>query len=152
MLPNKIAEIVQAEKYPTEKNEKAFAQCVRAIEEDCKIDANFSLLDFNIKSQSRRTIDQDRAYFGARQDTTVWANIKEGNTLLLEYEPEEDGAMTDATTLRMGLPKFFALNYDAISETKRKLLPREAEAAFFHNETLAQVRKAILSGAKIEVQ
>jgi hypothetical protein len=82
----------------------------------------------------------------------VWANVKEGNTLLLEYNQEEDGRLKDATTLRMGLPKFFTLNYDAISETKRKLLPREAEAAFFHNETLAQVRKATLSGAKIEVQ
>ena len=56
------------------------------------------------------------------------------------------------TTLRIGLPKFYTLSIDAISETKRKLLPTHPESAFYHHETLAQVRKAIISGAKIEVQ
>ena len=124
---------------------------MRSIEEICKLDDLFSLLDFNIKSNSRQSIDQDRAYFEARQDTTVWANVREGNTLLLEYEPDEDGRLKKATTLRLGLPKFYPLNFDAISETKRKLLPRDPEAQFYHHETLAQVRKAIISGAKIEV-
>ena len=50
---SKIAEIIQAETQPTKKNEKAFAQSVRSIEEPCKLDDRFSLLDFNIKSNSR---------------------------------------------------------------------------------------------------
>ena len=55
------------------------------------------------------------------------------------------------TFLRQGLPKFFNLSADAVSEDKRAILPRDAESAYYHYDTLAQVRKALMEGAKVEV-
>ena len=39
---------------------------------------------------------------------------------------DEDGRLKRVSTLRIGLPKFYTLSFDAISETKRKLLPANA--------------------------
>ena len=42
---------------------------------------------------------------------------------MLEHNMDEDGRLKNISTLRMGLPKFYPLSFDAISDTKRKLLP-----------------------------
>ena len=127
--PTRIVEILQMEEKKQnslKKNEKAFSRSVRQCEEMCKIDEAFSLIDYSIKAPSRLSEDLDRAYFDARQDLTVWSNVKEGNTLLLEHNMDEDGRLKRVSTLRTGLPKFYPLSFDAISETKRKLLPANA--------------------------
>ena len=56
---------------------------VRQCEEECKFNDDFSLIDFSIRATSSLTEDVERAYFEARQDLTVYANIREGNTLLI---------------------------------------------------------------------
>ena len=81
----------------------------------------------------------------------MWNNVRDGNTLLLEYNPDEDNRLQNVTFLRQGLPKFFNLSADAVSEAKRQVLPRDAELAYYHYETLAQVKKALMEGAKVEV-
>lgn len=53
--------------------------------------------------------------------------------------------------LRQGLPKFFTLTAEAVSEEKRTNLPRDNEQAYYQYDTLAQVRKALMEGAKVEV-
>jgi hypothetical protein len=53
--------------------------------------------------------------------------------------------------LRQGLPKFFSLTADAVSATKRSVLPRDSELAYYQYDTLAQVKKALMEGSKVEV-
>ena len=88
------------------------------------------MIDFSIRATSGLTEDVERAYFEARQDLTVWANIREGNTLLLE-KSEDESKFKNVTTLRQGLPKFYLLNFDVVQENKRKLLTREPIEQFF---------------------
>lgn len=92
MAPAKIVEILQADQKrqnSLKKSEKAFSRTVRSCEEICKINEAFSLIDYSIKAGSRQSEDLDRAYFDVRQDPTVWANVKEGNTILLEYNTDD---------------------------------------------------------------
>ena len=63
--------------------------------------------------------------------------MRDGNTLLLENNPDEDYRLLNVTFLRQGLPKFFNLSADAVSEDKRSILPRDAESAYYHYDTLA---------------
>jgi len=108
-------------------------------------------MDFSLKAKSRHSKDIDNAYFSARNDHSIWQNVRDGNTLLLEYNPDEDNRLANVTFLRQGLPKFFTLTADAVSEAKRALIPRDAELAFYQYDTLAQVRKALMQGAQVEV-
>lgn len=55
------------------------------------------------------------------------------------------------TFLRQGLPKFYNLSADAVSEEKRSTLSRDPELAYYHYDTLAQVKKALMEGSKVEV-
>lgn len=114
----------QSGKSQLKKNERSFLRHVRQCEEEVKIDSNFNLIDFSIKATSSLADDIERAYFESREDLTVWANIKEGNTILLENS-EDESRFKNVHTLRQGLPKFYPLLFDTVCETKRKLLARE---------------------------
>ena len=131
--PERIAELLQMdqnEKSQLKRNERSFVRQVRQCEEECKFNDNFSLIDFSIRATSGLTDDVERAYFEARQDLTVWANIREGNTLLIE-KSEDESKFKNVMTLRQGLPKFYLLNFDVVQENKRKLLAREPIEQFF---------------------
>ena len=100
--PERIADLLQMdqnEKSQLKRNERSFVRQVRQCEEECKFNDNFSLIDFSIRATSGLTDDVERAYFEARQDLTVWANIREGNTLLLE-KSEDESKFKNVTTLR----------------------------------------------------
>ena len=79
----------QSGKSQLKKNERSFLRHVRQCEEEVKIDSDFNLIDFSIKASSSLANDIERAYFESREDLTVWANIKEGNTILLENSEDE---------------------------------------------------------------
>ena len=67
----------------------------------------------------------------------MWTNVRDGNTLLLEYNPDEDNRLQNVTVLRQGLPKFYNLSADSITELKRKTLSRDPELGYYQYETLA---------------
>ena len=77
----------------------------------------------------------------------MWTNVRDGNTLLLEYNPDEDNRLQGVTFLRQGLPKFYSLTADAVHAERSKELPRDQEQAYQQYETLAQVRRALMEGS-----
>ena len=124
---------------------------MRVHERVCEINDQYAVLDFSIKAKSRHCRDIDQAYFQARHDLSVWTNVRDGNSLLLELSHDEDNRVRNVSFLRQGLPKFFNLSPDAVHPEKHTQLPRDEEQAFYQYETLAQVRKALMQGAKVEV-
>jgi len=108
-----------------------FAKVTRQHERVCEIDPKFGILDFSLKANSRKSKDVDNSYFLARNNLEIWTNVKEGNTLLLEYNPDEDNRLKTVSFLRQGLPKFFTLTADAVSAAKRSVLPRDSELAYY---------------------
>ena len=87
---------------------------MRTHERVCEIDDRFSVVDFSIKAKSRHCNDMDQAYFQTRNDLSMWTNVRDGNSLLLEYNPEEDNRLQSVSYLRHGLPKFYTLSPDAV--------------------------------------
>lgn len=98
-----------------------FAKLVRVHERVCEINDKYGVMDFSLKAKSRHSKDIDNAYFSARNDHSIWQNVRDGNTLLLEYNPDEDNRLANVTFLRQGLPKFFTLTADSVSEAKRAI-------------------------------
>ena len=125
------------DKLQGENKSQAFARQVRVHERVCELDERFGVLDFTIKARSRNSKDIEHAYFQAHNDLTVWTNVRDGNTLLLEYNPDEDNRLQGVTFLRQGLPKFFNLTADAVHAETSKVLPRDQELAYQQYESLA---------------
>ena len=98
---------------------------MRVHERVCEIDERYSIVDFSLKSKSRSSKDMDGAYFAARNDLTVWTNVREGNSLLLEYNPDEDNRLANVTNLRHGLPKIYTLTAEAVHAEKHASQPRD---------------------------
>lgn len=73
----------------------------------------------------------DQAYFNSRNDLTIWTNVRDGNSLLLEYNPDEENRLHSVCNLRHGLPKFFTLSSDAVHPQKHATLPRNDEQAYY---------------------
>ena len=59
--------------------------------------------------------------------------------------------MQTISYLRQGLPKFFNLNADVVSKAKRDILMRDSELAYQQYDTLAQVKKVLMQGDKVQV-
>jgi hypothetical protein len=70
-----------------------FSKLVRVHERVCEINDRFGVMDFSLKAKSRHSKDIDNAYFSARNDLSIWNNVRDGNTLLLEYNPDEDNRL-----------------------------------------------------------
>ena len=66
---------------------------MRSCEQVCEIDEKYGVLDYSIKSKSRKLPELDRAYWQACNDLTVWTNVRVGNALLLEYDLDEDARL-----------------------------------------------------------
>ena len=107
------------------------SKIVRVHERVCEINDRFGVMDFSLKAKSRHSKDIENAYYAARNDLSIWNNVRDGNTLLLEYNPDEDNRLQNVTFLRQGLPKFFTLSADAVSQAKRATLPRDTEQAYY---------------------
>ena len=122
---------------------------VRVHERACELDERYAILDFSLRSKTRHSKEIDNSYYLARNDPSIWNNVRDGNTLLIEYL--EENKVENVTFLRQGLPKFFSLTSDAVSEQRRSSLPRDAEQAYYQYDTLAQVKKALMQGSKVEV-
>ena len=69
------------------------SKIVRVHERACEINDRFGVMDFSLKAKSRHAKDIDNAYYAARNDLTIWNNVRDGNTLLLEYNPDEDNRL-----------------------------------------------------------
>lgn len=82
------------------KGNSHFARLVRVHERVCEINDTYGVMDFSLKAKSRHSKDIDNAYYSARNDLSVWNNVRDGNTLLLEYNPEEDNRLQNVTFLR----------------------------------------------------
>ena len=104
MSVDRLSEIIQ-EKQDNQKQElsKTEAQLLKALrfcEQICEIDNKYGVLDFSIKAKSRTPHDIDIAYWQSRNELAVWSNIKIGNSLLLEYEIDEDARLCNVSLLR----------------------------------------------------
>ena len=76
-----------------------------------------------------------------------------GNSLLIEYDMDEDARFCGVTLLRQGLPKLFKLSWSSIAEASRVTLNnRDPHLSYFQYETLAQVAKSFVSGNTIELR
>lgn len=53
--------------------------------------------------------------------------------------------------IRQGLPKFFKLHYEAIGEDRDKLL-KAGQDIVEQFSTLAQIKKSLLAGHKVEIR
>ena len=73
---------------------------MRVHERVCEIDDRFGIMDFSLKAKSRHSKDIDSAYAQARADASVWTNVRDGNTLLLEYNQDEDNRLSGVSFLR----------------------------------------------------
>ena len=80
----------------------------------------------------------------------MWANIREGNTILESYDPEDFEKLLSAKVCRQGLPKFFSLSHEFVND-KRHELSSDNQRIVYQFNTLAQVRKALLEGNLVEV-
>lgn len=152
MAADELAALLGGEKQQPSKAESALLRSLRQVEQISELDEKFSILDFTLKAKSRSQRDVDHAFFQARHDLAVWANAKEGNALLLEYDLAAEARLERVSFLRQGLPRFYSLSAEAVSAEKRGQLARDAELAFYQFETLAQVKKALMEGAQVEVQ
>ena len=90
-------------------------KAVRSVEKTCEIDDKFGVLDFSIKSKNRKLNETDLNFFDYKDDLTVWANCRIGNSLLLEYDLDEDSRIVNVSLLRQGLSKMYNLHMDAIN-------------------------------------
>ena len=137
--------------YQKLQSKSGWTKAMRTHERGCEIQDNFGIMDFSLKAKSRQCKDTDQAYFQQRQDSTVWTNVREGNSLLVEHNPDEDNRVSNVTFLRQGLPKIFNLSSDAVHSEKHASIPKDDEQAYYHYDTLAQVRKALMEGSQVEV-
>ena len=129
----------------------SWAKQLRVHERVCELDDKYSVVDYSLRAKSRHCKDIDNAYFKSSGDLSTWMNVRDGNSLLLEYNADEDNRLSSVQFLRQGLPRFFNLTADAVSEEKHSSLPRDAEQAYQQYDPLAQVRKALMEGARVEV-
>ncbi len=90
---------------------------MRSHERVCELDDKFSVVDFSLKAKSRQCRDADSAYFDQRQDLSIWTNVREGNSLLLEHNLDEGNRVQSVAFLRQGLPKIFNLSSEAVHPT-----------------------------------
>ena len=120
---------------------------MRVHERVCETNDQFSIVDFSLKAKSRHCKHNDYAYFFARNDLSIWSNIRDGNSLLVKYAEDDGDQVESVTTLRCGLPRFFNLTADAVHPDRSANLHSNEELAYYQYETLAQVRRAIMEGA-----
>ena len=78
-------------------------------------------------------------------------NVRDGNSLLLKYCADEENKVESVTTLRCGLPRFFNLSADSVRSERFTSLATNEEQAYYQYETLAQVRRALMEGAQVEL-
>mmetsp|Transcript_27683 Transcript_27683/g.36964 ORF Transcript_27683/g.36964 Transcript_27683/m.36964 type:complete len:105 (+) Transcript_27683:375-689(+) len=104
---------------------------MRVHERVCEIDDRYSVVDYSLKAKSRHCKDIDRAYFSTRNDLSILSNVRDGNSLLLEYNAEEDNRLQRVSILRQGLPKYFNLSSDAVHRENHACLPRDEEQAYY---------------------
>ena len=98
---------------------------VRLHERSCELDARFGILDFSLKVKTRDCKDIDQAFFGARKSSQTWTNIKDGNTMLIELNQDEDNRIQEVTILRQGMPRLLPISPEAFHTEKRSQMPRE---------------------------
>lgn len=110
---------------------------MRSHERVCELEDKFSVVDFSLKAKSRQCKDLDSAYSQQRQDLSVWTNVREGNSLLLEHNQDEDNRVQKVSFLRQGLPKIFNLSSQAVHPSNNSILPKDEEQAYFQYDTLA---------------
>ena len=117
---------------------------VRAVEKVCQINENFGVLDIALEAKSRKQVDQDFVYVQQRQDASFWANVLEGNALLVEYDPQQANSLKQVYPLRHGLPKFYKLDAEMVSKENRFNLSKDPQSAFYHLGNLAYAKKSLL--------
>lgn len=151
LTPTSFYELLASDT-PRSPSEMRIKRNVRAVEKVCEINENFGVLDIALDAKSRRAVDQDAVYAQQRsQDGMFWANVLEGNALLVEYDPQEANALKQVYTLRHGLPKFYQLNAEMVSNERRAMLSKDTPSAFYHLSNLAYARKVLLQGHKIQI-
>ena len=77
-----------------------FSKLIRVHERQCEFNQSFGVIDYSLKANSRSCRDNDHAYFSARHDLTVWNNVHDGNSLLIEYSEAEENQVENVTFLR----------------------------------------------------
>ena len=78
--------------------------------------------DFGIKA-GRSGIEHDKVYAKHPSDPTVWLNVRDGNSILESYNPDDYDELLSTEFIRRGLPKFFTLNHNFVSKDKRESSP-----------------------------
>ena len=86
-----------------------------------------------------------------RNDLSYLINVRDGNSLLVKYSADEDKRLESVTNLRCGLPRFFNLNVDSVHRERFANLSNNEELAYYQYETMAQVRRALMEGAQVEL-
>lgn len=67
------------------------------------------------------------------------------------YDPKDFSKLLSVTMIRQGLPKFFKLHPEAIGQDRNSLCKSTLDIVEQY-ATLAQVKKALLSGHKLEIR
>ena len=67
----------------------------------------------------------------------MWTNVRIGNSLLLEYELDEDARLTSVVLLSHGLPNIFNLSLSSVLTGQRQALNKDSRLSYYQFETLA---------------